>query len=77
MQQSEQLVNGSRIENAGLVVIHIVQAEMFAPEIKNLRLNRPINTNSSIISLDPFLATDGLLHVGGRLISIKQQFTQF
>jgi len=40
---------------------------MFAPEIKNLRLNRPINTNSSIISLDPFLATDGLLHVGGRL----------
>ncbi|XP_060571866.1 uncharacterized protein LOC132730037 [Ruditapes philippinarum] len=44
-----------------------VQHEVYSKELKLLSEGKALNRDSSILSLDPKLGSDGLLHVGGRL----------
>ena len=44
-----------------------VQLEVFSKEIKLLSEGEGLNKDSNILSLDPVLRSDGLLHVAGRL----------
>lgn len=44
-----------------------IQADLFSPEIIALSNDRALLSNSAILSLTPFVDSDGLLRVGGRL----------
>lgn len=52
-----------------------MQAERFPEELSQLKHNKPI-TNKSILSLNPFLDTDGLIRVGERLSNAQIQYNQ-
>lgn len=47
--------------------IKLIQSELFRAEIHALSNRKPLSTRSSILSLRPFLDSDGVLRVGGRL----------
>ena len=49
------------------VVIQSVQSEAFPLELSCLKSRRPIPKTSTICGLNPFIDTDGLIRVGGRL----------
>lgn len=49
------------------MIVRTVQMEVFSEEISCLKQKKPIQRNSSIISLNPVLDEHGLLRVGGRL----------
>ncbi|KMQ90228.1 hypothetical protein RF55_10034, partial [Lasius niger] len=55
------------LEQAEIIVIKLVQKEVFAQELGCLQTNRPIKNNSKLRMLDPFLNNKGLICVGGRL----------
>ena len=57
----------SEITNAHNVIIRIVQQEEFTSELEALRHTKPINSKSRLLSLNPFLDSDGVIRVGGRL----------
>lgn len=44
-----------------------VQRQFFPGEYKTLKEGRNLNASSVLLSLAPFLDTDGLIRVGGRL----------
>lgn len=48
-------------------LIKFIQHECFHENITRLRLHKTINPKSKIFSLRPFLTTDNILRVGGRL----------
>lgn len=60
-----------------LLIWSNLQAERFSKEIEQLKCNTPI-TNKSILSLKPFLDSDGLGvgRVGGRLSNAQIQYNQ-
>lgn len=45
----------------------MVQTESFEHELKCLQKSKPLPNNSKILKLDPFLDTEGILRVGGRI----------
>ncbi|XP_029162096.1 uncharacterized protein LOC114933664 [Nylanderia fulva] len=47
--------------------LNFIQLELFENELHNLKSNKPLPTHSPILSLNPFLDSDGLIRVGGRL----------
>ena len=49
------------------VLILISQSNYFFSEISDLRKGKDISPNSSLVSLRPFLDSEGVLRVGGRL----------
>nr|XP_022305787.1 uncharacterized protein LOC111112553 [Crassostrea virginica] len=48
-------------------IVRTVQRENYAPEISCLEQNLPLPKSSHILSLDPFLDSNHLLSIGGRL----------
>lgn len=48
-------------------LIKTIQSEVFHDEIKKLKSNQRISSNSNLRNLDPFLDKKGVLRVGGRL----------
>lgn len=54
-------------ENARKWLVRYVQEKYFGEEMSCLKNHKPIHSKSKIISLSPFLCTDGLLRVRGRL----------
>lgn len=48
-------------------IIKTVQSESFDLEIKCLRTNKTLPTNSTILKLDPFIDEEGVIRVGGRI----------
>ena len=48
-------------------IVRTVQREIYAPEISCLEQNLPLPKSSHILSLDPFLDSNHLLSIGGRL----------
>ncbi|XP_031340893.1 uncharacterized protein LOC116169002 [Photinus pyralis] len=62
------------IRAALLCLIKISQIESFGEDLNQLRRNRPLKRSSSIISLNPFLDSEGILRVGGRLRKSNYQF---
>ncbi|KAK9721103.1 Pao retrotransposon peptidase [Popillia japonica] len=55
------------LDKANTVLVKLVQSSFFGLEINLLKMNKQIPRASKILSLDPFVDTDGLLRVGGRL----------
>lgn len=50
-----------------LVLVKLSQQESFPDELKLLSQGKPLRSSSSLISLNPFLDSKGMLRVGGRL----------
>ncbi|XP_039289437.1 uncharacterized protein LOC111054561 [Nilaparvata lugens] len=65
-QQSVEL-SVQEIQAAELRIIQDIQSDVFADDLKSLRQGKELPSNSSIKSLSPFIHTDNLLRVGGRL----------
>ena len=46
--------------------IRVIQEDHFSSDIAELKVNCSLSDNSSLLSLHPFIDSDGLLRVGGR-----------
>ncbi|XP_055850540.1 uncharacterized protein LOC129915103 [Episyrphus balteatus] len=57
-------------------IIKFVQKECFPEEISSLENKKSIPKSSHIRSLNPFIASDGMLRVGGRLTNSTLSFNQ-
>jgi len=57
----------SELEAAQLRILRMTQEEAFLSELANLKAKRELEKKSNLLPLNPFLDTDGLLKVGGRL----------
>ena len=68
LNQLNDSIDTEMIQKAQEKIFLLVQAESFANEIKQLKLDKKMVPESSSISqLDPFLDNRGILRVGGRL----------
>ena len=63
------------MENAATVIFTMIQRKSFPEELKALSFGRHstngVNRSSSLFKLDPFLDSNGVLQVGGRLCGSK------
>ncbi|XP_078051741.1 uncharacterized protein LOC144477882, partial [Augochlora pura] len=64
---NKHLTTAELIE-AERVLIKLVQGESFAREISELSKDKGAVKKTKLIALNPFIDTDGLLRVGGRLV---------
>lgn len=64
------------LEYANSVLDKLCQSETFEQEINYLRKRKNIPKNSPLLSLNPFLDSDGILRVGGRLENTNLSFEQ-
>jgi len=55
------------LEQSELALIRVVQREVFKTELCALESYKPVNKNSNILNLNPFIDAHGILRVGGRL----------
>lgn len=55
------------VQEGLLIICRHVQAITFQHELKTLRRGEALDTRSKLLSLDPFVDSDGTLRVGGRL----------
>lgn len=55
------------LHNAKLLIIKHLQAKEFADDIKHLNKHNTVRSNSKLLNLNPFIDSDGILKVGGRL----------
>ena len=60
-------LNFQELESAKYCLIQSVQAEHYAADIALLRSGKPVAASSKIAKLTPFIDSDGLLRVQGRL----------
>ena len=60
-------INMELLEKAQKMIFKMLQQHPFSHEISSLKSNTIIHRSSSLFRLDPFLDTDGVLRVGGRL----------
>ena len=68
--KSNDLKDVQMMEEAKKLIIRMVQSGSFGTEIKTMRSNRKnqcIKRESPLYRLDPFIAKDGIIRVGGRL----------
>ena len=49
------------------IVIRLVQQKHFPDELTALKCDKPVSRKSKLLSLNPFLDSDGVIRVGGRL----------
>ena len=61
------LINMELMEKAQKIIFKMLQQHSFSHEISSLKSNTVIHKSTSLFKLDPFLDTDGVLRVGGRL----------
>ena len=64
---AESDLTSDELAGARVTLFRLVQTESFPREIETLRKGKAVPASSPIFRLSPFLADDGLLHVGGRL----------
>jgi hypothetical protein len=57
----------NELNRAMTMIIRLVQSETFPCELRRLRTERCLESNSKLLSLHPFLDSEGILRVGGRL----------
>ena len=68
--ESNGLIDVQMLEEAKKLIIRMVQRRSFRTEIKTIRSNgknQYIKRESPLYRLDPFIAEDGIIRVGGRL----------
>lgn len=64
------------LNSAEKISMILVQSQAFHAEVISLRNGKPISQSSCIMSLNPFLDTEGILRVGGRLGNADIEFDQ-
>ncbi|XP_028163513.1 uncharacterized protein LOC114355056 [Ostrinia furnacalis] len=52
-----------------LLLVKQSQAQSFSTEINDILSNKPLHHNSKLLSLAPFIDSNGILRVGGRMVS--------
>ena len=62
-----QFLTAAELSDARLAVIRMAQATAFSKEIRQLTSNKALPNKSPLRKLNPFVAEDGILRVGGRL----------
>ena len=76
----EKLMNIDFLEKAGSSIVKMVQLKSFGEEIRILSTNSnsriAVNKSSKLYKHDPFLDSDGLLRVGGRLEKSRLSLSQ-
>ncbi|GFV99780.1 integrase catalytic domain-containing protein [Trichonephila clavipes] len=60
-------LSATDIDQAETKLIRMIQEQVFLAEIKSLQSKGVISPNSKLRNLNPFIDSDGLLRVGGRL----------
>ncbi|GFW63254.1 integrase catalytic domain-containing protein [Trichonephila clavipes] len=60
-------LSATDIDQAETKLIRMVQEQVFLAEIKSLQSKEVVSPNSKLRNLNPFIDSDGLLRVGGRL----------
>ena len=60
------LTNIELLEKAQKMIFRILQQHSFSHEMPSLKSNTIIHRSSSLLKLEPFLDTDGVLRVGDR-----------
>lgn len=55
------------LHNVETVIIRDIQKKFYLEEIENIRDSKPVSRNSSIQKLDPYIDSERILRVGGRL----------
>ena len=66
-KQSEDGLNADDLDQARKLILIESQWDSFADDITALREGGSVSNSSGLATLDPFLDSDGLLRVGGRL----------
>ena len=61
------LINMELLEKAQRMIFKILQQHSFSHKISSLKSNTTMHRSSCLFKLDPFLDTDSVLTVGGRL----------
>ena len=61
------LINMELLEKAQRMIFKILQQHSFSHKISSLKSNTKMHRSSCLFKLDPFLDTDRVLRVGGRL----------
>lgn len=64
------------LDYALYALIRLAQREEFLPEIRSLKNSLPLKHNSKLLNLHPFLDSQDLLRVGGRLTQSDLDFDQ-
>ncbi|XP_062581612.1 uncharacterized protein LOC134243375 [Saccostrea cucullata] len=67
-----QSLNLDTLKSAEIHILREVQRSEFSEEVECLIKEKPIPKGSSIISLAPFLDSNGLLRVGGRISALQK-----
>lgn len=62
------------LDDAKVRLCKIVQQQSFPIELKMLQNSKIVKTNSKLYTLNPFLDSDGLIRVGGRLLNSNLSF---
>ena len=73
--KQSKLLNVEMLENAATVIFRMIQRKSFLEEVKALssdtHSSNGASRSSSLLKLDPFLDSNGVLQVGGKLIRSK------
>jgi hypothetical protein len=72
----KSILTVAEIKSAMIVLIKIVQMQAFSQEIALLTKQKPLQTTSRLICLNPFIDSDGILRVGGRISHSKVSYNQ-
>ncbi|XP_011859356.1 PREDICTED: uncharacterized protein LOC105556853 [Vollenhovia emeryi] len=72
---SEDL-NNEELKQAEACILKLVQGVAFKNELYSLRERHSLDKRSNILSLNPFLDSDGIIRVGGRLRHSELEFAQ-
>lgn len=61
----------AEITQATTYLLRQIQSDSFSAELCSLQTNKPLPKRSRLLSFSPFIGSDGLLRVGGRLTKLK------
>lgn len=78
-KQGDRLVGDLSVEELDkslLVLVCIMQRQVFREELATLELSKPLSKHCSISSLDPFLDKNGIIRVGGRLRNANMTYSE-
>jgi len=62
------------VNNAITLLLKNVQARAFGQEVSDLKANKMVGRRSPLRTLNPFMDTDGVIRVGGRLTNADTAF---
>ncbi|XP_065075911.1 uncharacterized protein LOC135699568 [Ochlerotatus camptorhynchus] len=66
-RKSSSVLSAAELQHSKLALVKLVQAETFPEDLKQLKKRQMVSGKSSLRLLNPFLDSDGLIRVGGRL----------